>query len=69
MEREKPLWSSDTSYMTPEMLKDWGEFVKAQIDAQKIEKGLRGLFVGISAVSHAAKMCKCEGRITCYIDL
>ncbi|CAD7934212.1 unnamed protein product [Amoebophrya sp. A25] len=59
----QPVWDKSTSHVTRDMLAAWSTAVSKSIEENKLPTDLRGLFVGISAVFHAAKFCKCDNAI------
>ncbi|CAD7969538.1 unnamed protein product [Amoebophrya sp. A120] len=58
-----PVWDKHCSTVTTEMLHDWAKIIKQAIEDSKLPKDVRGLFVGISAIYHAAAACKCDNKI------
>jgi hypothetical protein len=57
------LWPKDVTRITDVELNMWEKKVKDALIAEKVTSGLRGLYVGISAVFYAAAACSIDGRI------
>eukprot|EP00746_Dinoflagellata_sp_MGD_P021353 gnl/MRDRNA2_/MRDRNA2_149852_c0_seq1.p1 gnl/MRDRNA2_/MRDRNA2_149852_c0~~gnl/MRDRNA2_/MRDRNA2_149852_c0_seq1.p1 ORF type:complete len:425 (-),score=77.39 gnl/MRDRNA2_/MRDRNA2_149852_c0_seq1:35-1309(-) len=52
--------------VTPEELDTWATCVRDALRAAECPRGLTGLYVGISAIFHAAKACGVDNRIVCH---
>lgn len=55
-----------SSVVTSEELDAWSSCVREALRSAEYPRGLTGLYVGISALYHAAKACSIDNRIVCH---